>query len=442
MAKEEVSMKKTVFVVLFVSILFSLISFTAMAQNYPNAYFTKAKAFMGYLSSGNFFEAQKMFNSQVKDVLPPQKLKAIWNSIEMQAGKFIKIENLNAQKSEGYVIVIATTEFQKEYLNVKMVFDDNLKMAGLWFLKANVQKYKLPSYVDTSKFTVEKVEIGKKWKLPAELTIPKGKGPFTAIVMIGGSGPSDMNETIGKNEPFKDIAYALSTMGFVVLRYDKRSYVYGKEMKAKDITVQNIYLQDASYAVNYLKDKPFVNKIFLLGHSLGAYLLPEIAKENPSVAGLIMLAPPARPLAKVMEDQLKYISKLSPSSATEINGLIKKMELLQEHKLPSDEFVLGAPASYYYKLEKYDPMEILKTINKPVLICKGEKDYQVSMKDFEMFKEVFGKDPLFTFKLYPNLSHIFTLVTGTPSPLNYQKAENVSREVVEDISRWIKKVER
>ncbi|WP_456398622.1 DUF3887 domain-containing protein [Mesoaciditoga sp.] len=435
-------MKKAFFVLLFTFIIFCFTSLTAMAQSYPDAYFTKARTFIEYLSSGNFSEAQKMFNSQVKDVLPPQKLEAIWNSIEMQFGKFVKIENINAQKSEGYVIVIATTEFQNEYLNVKMVFDDNFKMAGLWFLKANVQKYKLPPYVDTSKFTVEKVEIGKKWKLPAELTIPKRKGPFTAIVMIGGSGPSNMNETIGKNEPFKDIAYALSTMGFVVLRYDKRSYVYGKEMKAKDITVQNIYLQDASYAVNYLKGKSFVNKIFLLGHSLGAYLLPEIAKENTSVAGLIMLAAPARPLAKVMEDQLKYISKLSPSSAKEINGLIEKMKLLQEHKIPQDEFVMGAPASYYYELEKYDPIEILKTLNKPVLICKGGKDYQVSMKDFEMFKETFGKDPLFTFKLYPNLSHIFTLVTGTPSPLNYQKAENVSQKVVEDISRWIKKVEQ
>jgi alpha-beta hydrolase superfamily lysophospholipase len=425
--------KKALFVVMIVSLLFSFIAF---AENYPDTYFAKTRMFINYLSSENFSSAYDMFDSKMAAALPSQKLEALWKNIESQVGKIIKIEKLNASKSDEYVVTVATTEFQDGYLDIKLVFDTELKIAGLWITKAEVSKYTLPNYVDLSKFTVEKIEIGDKWKLPAELTIPKGKGPFVGVVMIPGSGPSDMNETIGENEPFKDIAYALSTMGFVVLRYDKRAYVYGKEMKV--MNVQSIYLQDAAYAIKYLVNESFVSKVFLLGHSLGAYLLPEIAKENPEISGLVMLAPPARPLAEVMEDQLNYILKLSPSSADEIKKLIDKIKLIESHKLPANEFVMGAPASYYYELEKYAPIDILKGLNKPVLICKGGKDYQVPEKDFKMFKEAFGSNSLFTFKWYPNLSHIFTPISGIPSPLNYQEAENVSQQVVEDVANWIK----
>ena len=427
-------MKKSILLLSFVLVLLSL---TVIAGTYPDTYYANAKTFMGYLSSENFSAAQEMFNQQMKKDLPLQKLETLWNTVKAQAGEFSGIEKMGIAKSGEYIVVVVNVKFQHAYLDFKLVFDSSLKIAGLWITQAKTPKYELPSYVDLSAFTVKKIEIGQKWKLPAELTIPKGKGPFPAVVLIPGSGPSDMNETIGVNEPFKDIAYGLSTMGIAVLRYDKRAHVYAKEIK--DINVQNIYLQDASYAIEYMLKEPNVSKVFVLGHSLGAYLLPEIAKENPQVAGLIMLAPPARDLAHVMVDQLEYILKLSPNSADEIEKILDKLKLIEEHKLNANEFVMGAPASYYYELEKYDPISILKTLSKPVLICQGGKDYQVTAKDYNMFKNAFQSNSLFTFKWYPNLSHIFTPVSGVPSPANYQTASNVSQEVIEELADWIQR---
>ncbi len=428
--------RKLSFLTVLIIILLSLTLFAT--QLFPEVQIKTARTFVEYLASGNFNSAEEMLTPKMSAALPLSKLSAIWESLQAQSGKYEFIANLEAAKSGEYVIVVVNTKFEKAYLNIKVVLDSKLKIAGLWIAPGKAPKYSIPSYVDLNKFSVKKLEIGDKWKLPAELTIPKGKGPFPAVVLIPGSGPSDMNESIGPNEPFKDLAYGLSSMGIAVLRYDKRTYVYG--VKVSPVNVENVYLQDASYAINYMLKEPFVSKVFVLGHSLGGYLAPEIAKENKKIAGIIMLAASERSLATLIIDQFEYLSTFTKNEAAKekIDLMVKELKLLKAHKLKSSKYVMGAPAAYYYELEKYSPVEILKTLSKPVLICQGGKDYQVTMKDFSIFKKAFGSSKLFTFKWYPSLSHIFTPVEGVPSPLNYEKPSHVYEEVVKDVANWIK----
>ena len=59
--------------------------------------------------------------------------------------------------------------------------------------------------------------------LPGTLAMPKGTGPFPAVVLVHGSGPQDRDETVGPNKPFLDIARALAAQGIAVLRYEKRT---------------------------------------------------------------------------------------------------------------------------------------------------------------------------------------------------------------------------
>ncbi len=422
-------MRKIVFFVLLTLAAFATIE---AAQNYVE----NAKSFVLALSNGNFERAEEMFTPRVAQALPVSKLGALWNGLEERYGIFQTFSIVTAAPSGTYEVVVVKMEFKKGTLNFKMIFDLNMKMAGFWIKQA--QGYHLPPYAALSKFSVKRLEIGTKWKLPAKLTTPIGKGPFPAVVLIGGSGPTDMNESVGVQRPFEDIAYGLSSQGIVVLRYDKRPHVYAKQMlMLHQINVQDVYLQDASYAIAYLKKLSFVKKVFVLGNSLGAYLVPAIAQENPSVAGLIMLSSPARPFANVLVDQIEYLLKLDENNQN-LKKILREAKLLEVHEVPSSQMVLGAPASYYYELEKYAPITILKKISKPTLICRGGKDYQVPQKDFDMFEKAFSSNKLFTFKVYHNLSHIFTKVNGTPSPANYEIPENVSKEVIVDLAKWIK----
>jgi len=245
-----------------------------------------------------------------------------------------------------------------------------------------------PSYANTSKFEIKKIEIGNKYKVPAELTIPNGKGSFPAVILIPGSGPEDMNESIGPNRLFEDIAYGLSSDGIVVLRFDKSTYVYAKEFESGKIKtdLENEYFKDALDGIEFLKSQNYVKNVFILGHSEGGYLSPAIAQMSGKASGIILLA---------------------------------------------------APASYYYEVNRYNPVDILKTLKIPVLVMQGGKDYQVTGKYYDIFKENFGSDKNFAFEWFDDLDHLFMKWNGIPSPDQYLVAGHVSDKVINDIVNWI-----
>ncbi len=82
-------------------------------------------------------------------------------------------------------------------------------------------------YIQTIKYRNVVIDLGNGVKTNAQLTYPAvGKGPFPAVLLVHGTGPTDMNETLTKNaKPFWQIAQYLSERGFAVLRYDKRSVI-------------------------------------------------------------------------------------------------------------------------------------------------------------------------------------------------------------------------
>ncbi|CRK84675.1 alpha/beta hydrolase family protein [Neobacillus massiliamazoniensis] len=155
----------------------------------------------------------------------------------------------------------------------------------------------------------EKIVIGTETKYPLNgiLTIPnETNGLFPAVVLVQGSGPSNMDEKIGNNYPFKDLAEGLSEKGIAVLRYDKRTLVYGKEMRNDTgITVKEETIEDAILAADFLRKDSRIdsNKIFIVGHSLGGMLAPRIDAEGGNFAGVIIMGGSPRKLEEIMMDQ-------------------------------------------------------------------------------------------------------------------------------------------
>jgi hypothetical protein len=71
------------------------------------------------------------------------------------------------------------------------------------------------------------------------------------------------------------------------------------------------------------------------------------------------------------------------------------------------------------------------------LILAGERDYQVPMTDFLLWKKALHSKPNVQFKSYPALNHIFVAGEGASTPAEYSKAGNVDAAVIRDIAAFV-----
>ena len=165
--------------------------------------------------------------------------------------------------------MVVTCAFANASLDINVAFNEAGEVSGLTITPVGsieqqfTAKYEPPAYVNQDTFKEQEVQVGQgEWVLPGTLSLPVGDGPFAAVVLVHGSGPQDRDETIGPNKPFRDLAWGLASQGIAVLRYDKRTRVYGKKMQeiAATITVKEEVIDDELDAVALLlHDIPQLN---------------------------------------------------------------------------------------------------------------------------------------------------------------------------------------
>jgi len=301
--------------------------------------------------------------------------------------------------------------------------------------------------VPSATFSEHDMQVGQApLALGATLTMPHGRGPFPAVVLVAGSGPNDRDETIGSNKPFRDIAQGLTEHGIAVLRYDKRTKAHPEAFIGKPYTIDDEVTYDAVAAVELLRKQSGIDpsRVFVLGHSLGAQMAPRIARRDPHVAGLILIAAPAHPLLDEMLRQLHYIASLDPTHAKEIEAQAAMVEAQRtqleklERSHPDAPGPLGLPASYWLSLRDDDPIATAKKLDVPMLILQGDGDYQISPKDdFPRWQAAFAHDPRVTLHEYPGLSHLMMPAGNPPSPADYANPGHVDARVIADIAAWI-----
>jgi dienelactone hydrolase len=294
-----------------------------------------------------------------------------------------------------------------------------------------------PPYSKADSFREREVTVGDaKWVLPGTLTVPVGNGPFPGIVLVHGSGPNDRDETVLGTKVFKDLAEGLASRGIAVLRYEKRTKQFGGRAGTKD-TLDSETIEDAAQALKLIRTQPEVDpkRVFLLGHSLGGYAAPRIAEDDSALAGLVLLAANARPLEDVMVEQsenLGYTGKRLEGVKIEAQR-VKELE----HADRDAPQIMGAPVSYWLDLKGYDATALAKKLTVPMLILQGERDYQISMKDFALWKTALAGRKDVVLKSYPALNHLFVPGEGKSSETEYRKPGHVAPEVIEDVAKWI-----
>ncbi len=348
----------------------------------------------------------------------------------------------------GYRRFRVPVSFESGMYDFQIVFDADGLVAGMGVLPFRAQPQK--EDLANAPWRELDVSVGPEGRtLPGTLTLPKGEGPYPAVVLVHGSGPNDRDESILGNKPFRDIAHGLAARGIASLRYDKRTFARPNDFKENlaKLTVKEETIDDAAAAIKLLSSRPEIEgkRVFVLGHSLGGQLVPRIAKAA-KVAGIIVMAGSALPLPEKMVEQTDYLSKLDGSVSAEeqknLEMLTQAVSTLREAmKQPdsSGKLYMGAPVGYYKDLEAHNAPAEAAALGLPVLVLQGKRDYQVTMADFAKWeKALIGKKGA-CLRAYDGLDHLMRKGDGPSGPEDYAKPRPVDPQVIGDIASFIAK---
>jgi dienelactone hydrolase len=408
----------------------------------------RARQIVEWLLAGEYEQIHAALAGEAKIRLTLDTLRNQVGAAVKQLGKPESIGQPELRKSGNFDVAVVPVKFASMGINVVVTMDAQGKVRGLFLRPQDAAAaWQRPSYSNPESFVEREVTVGSdEWKLPGTLTLPKGAGPWPGVVLVHGSGPLDRDETVGAHKPFRDLAEGLASRGIAVLRYEKRTRQYAPRIAAmQDFTVQQETVEDAVRAAELLRSLPEIDskRIFILGHSLGGYLMPRILARAPWVAGVIVMAGNTRPLATLIVEQAEYLASLDPSNeaarqqAEKLKEAAQQIRAVEEGKSDARS-VMGMPAPYIRDLKGYDPAAEMRKLKVPALFLQGERDYQVRMTDFERWKQALEGRTDVSFKSYPKLNHLFTAGEGRSTPAEYQKPGHVDQQVIEDIAAWIR----
>ncbi|MGX7668311.1 DUF3887 domain-containing protein [Flavobacterium pedocola] len=379
-------------------------------------------------------EAYSYFDEAVKAQLPLPVLVQTSKQIEMQLGKFKTVLEINELDGVYYYY----SEFEKMKLDIKIVPEKTTgKIAGFFFTP-HKEFGKENSIGKAYNIKSNGVELKGTLLIPAENNLKK------LVILLHGSGPQDRDETIWENKPFKDTAESLYQKGIASYRFDKRTFS-NPESFTEQSTIDDEVVSDPLNIIAHFKADPAYKdyEITLIGHSLSANLLPRIANKTTQVSKIVLMAGNARPLDKLIVEQYEYLVGLKPSEEgnAEITKIKEKVAFLNSKEFnlqaPKDKLPLDLSAAYWKSLLDYQPLTEVQKTKIPILVLQGERDYQVTMTDFNLWKKTLQKNKRAKFISYLALNHLFISGTGKPNPDEYLVKSKVDPKVIDDIFSFI-----
>ncbi|WP_300694852.1 alpha/beta fold hydrolase [uncultured Bacteroides sp.] len=391
-----------------------------------------------------------LLSEELQKQLSPEVFRGMLRQTERQFGKLLSQGEWQKESAQGITLYYSDLQFERYSLRFLLSFDADGKMNTIRLVPVPATSTAQPLAYDKEKMLERSVTVGAAgFRLPGTLTLPAGEGKHPLVILVHGSGPQDRDETIGPNKPFRDLAWGLAARGIATLRYEKRTKVYGAACvpEGREMDYDTECVDDVVEIVRWAKAQPDVaaDSVYVLGHSLGATLAPRIAKRADGVAGIVLVAALARPLEDAVVEQTAYVSSLTDASGVagqQIEDIKRQADNIK--KLGTPEFddkiplLLGIPRSYWAFANVYKPVEVAAGLALPMLILQGERDYQVTMEDFGLWRLGLLRNKNAFFKSYPKLNHLLQEGSGKATPFEYYRESPVAGYVIEDIASFIR----
>ncbi len=302
--------------------------------------------------------------------------------------------------------------------------------------------------------------------LVGTLTLPPvGDGPFPAALLLHGSGPVDRDGNAAglQMDAYRQVADALAKHGVASLRYDKRGV--GDSQGELSSASRTDLLDDADAALAALQAQPEIDRqrCFVIGHSEGAYLAPEIVVENEDVAGLVLLEGAARPLGEITRWQVETLLRRQGMDGEALDAALAQQDqytaFIEGSEGSWDDYAVDqlreampwmseeaaaqlkeTPLSLAWLRQHYrdEPAETIRSVDVPVLIVNGEKDSQVPASEAERLEELLreGGNTDVTTVVLPDLNHLLRHHPEEPNVIYRHLDEPVDPRVIDVLTDW------
>jgi pimeloyl-ACP methyl ester carboxylesterase len=312
-------------------------------------------------------------------------------------------------------------------------------------------------------------------RLAGTLTVPRGRGPHPAVLLISGSGPQNRDEEAFGHRPFLVIADHLTRRGIAVLRVDDRG-VAASTGSFGEATSED-FARDARACVDWLRRQEAVDprRVGLVGHSEGALIAPLVAGRDPGVACVVLLAGPATDGETVSLDQLarmrlaagqdgasierlveqhrRVFAEIKRADTTGgaarlrplVRGLIESLSARERAQIGDVDAMVESQVRqlsgpWFRFFLRHDPRPALEGLRCPTLALYGEKDLQVAPAVHRApmeraLRASVSRDA--EVRVLPGLNHLFQhATTGLPSEY-VTLEETFDPAALDQLSGWI-----
>ena len=417
----------------------------------------KTKTLTELLAKRDFDKFKENISEEFKKATEGQDLD-VFKMLEKELGAYKEIVKTEIETQNGYYLTDSTLQFERGTVDQTIAFNGEMVADGVNYL--NMKKDIVPEEGE-KEITLD---AGTGYPVKGMIKMPKGEVK-AGIVIVDGSGPNDMNMTLGQNKMMKHLSDQLAEKGFAVLRFNKRTYQYGKElakigMQNKTL-IKDEFIDDAAEGLKTLAKEQGIptDKLFILGHSQSGSYLPVINETAGNLAkGYIILSGTPTNIAELSKKQLEKVIEEGSENADEKqvemmkqniktnDEILKKIETMSEEELNKPEnYPFGIPGVYVKDLMKYDPIKLYNDSKLPVFIRNAEFDKQVPVSEIELWKKGLDKNENDSIEEVKGANHMMQPSDGKTKLANlitdeYQKDAPIVSSVIDDIAAWIEKI--
>jgi pimeloyl-ACP methyl ester carboxylesterase len=293
------------------------------------------------------------------------------------------------------------------------------------------------------------------FSLGATITTPAdAAGRRPAVILVGGQGRQDRDETQYGVPIFGQLAGRLAEAGYFVVRFDRRGV--GQSGGRVEHAGIEEYADDVKDIVTWLRKRKDIDtdRIVLVSHGDGSAFALAAAASERKIGGVALLAAPGQNgQAMVLLEQEALLTRLGVSQADRQARMALQQKIIDAaitgkgwDDIPPD--LQQANSEWFRTWLLFEPAAPIRKMNQPLLVLHGSLDRETPPTNGARLEELGlarkGVPQTATRRVVvPGVNHLLVpATTGEPDEYETLPTQTISPEVVSALVDWLNQIKK